>query len=226
MGRGVDRLGGLAARAAHRGHDGDSSAPVRPRTLAGRSVPDNRYGGSSVSRSKEVERLLDETTIRELLRRDYARLVDAVALTAGSVAAAEDAVQEALVRAWTSRDRIESPTAWIAVAAMNLARSAWRRSAAERRACERLTRPRPLAPADPERLDVERAVGALPLRQREVAVLRYFLQCDTRETAIALGVSEGTVKNSLAKARAALATALGDAGDPDELEVTTDGGRR
>ena len=184
MGRGVDRLGGLAARAAHRGHDGDSSAPVRPRTLAGRSVPDNRYGGSSVSRSKEVERLLDETTIRELLRRDYARLVDAVALTAGSVAAAEDAVQEALVRAWTSRDRIESPTAWIAVVAMNLARSAWRRSAAERRARERLTRPRPLAPADPERLDVERAVGALPPRQREVAVLRYFLQCDTRETAI------------------------------------------
>ena len=56
--------------------------------------------------------------------------------------------------------------------------------------------------------------------------LRYFLQCDTRETAIALGVSEGTVKNSLAKARAALATALGDEGDPDELEVTTDGGRR
>jgi len=174
-------------------------------------------------RSKEGDRLLDETTIRELLRTDYARLVNAVSLTAGSIAAAEDAVQEALVRAWTSRDRIESPTAWVAVVAMNLARSAWRRSAAERRARDRLEQPRSPTAADLERLDVERAVGALPRRQREVAVLRYFLQCDTRETATALGVSEGTVKNSLSKARAALAMTLGD---EDDLEVIPDGEHR
>lgn len=64
--------------------------------------------------------LLDDATIRELLRTDYGRLVNAVALVSGSFAAAEDAVQEAIVRAWTSRESIESPAAWVAVVAMNL----------------------------------------------------------------------------------------------------------
>ena len=167
--------------------------------------------------------------IRELLRTDYARLVNAVALTAGSMAAAEDAVQEALVRGWTARDRIDSPTAWVAVVAMNLARSSWRRMAAERRAHDRAGVDGYAAGdtglADPARVDVERAIALLPRRQREVAVLRYFLQCDTKETASALGVSEGTVKNSLAKARLALSTALRD-DDVNELEVAPDVERR
>jgi RNA polymerase sigma factor (sigma-70 family) len=59
-----------------------------------------------------------------------------------------------------------------------------------------------------DRVDVERALAGLPRRQRQISVLRYFLQLDTREVADALGVSEGTVKNSLSKARTALATSL------------------
>ena len=165
--------------------------------------------------------LLDDATIRELLKSDYPRLVNAVALVSGSFAAAEDAVQEAIVRAWTSRESIESPAAWVAVAAMNLSRSAWRRTFAERKARERLIEVAAVAanPSD-DRVDVARALADLPRRQREVAVLRYFLQLSTDETATALGVSIGTVKNSLAKARVSLATALRET---DDMEVTPDG---
>lgn len=156
--------------------------------------------------------MLDDTTIREFLRDDYPRLVNAVALLTGDVSAAEDAVQEALVRAWIRSDRgdvIESLPAWIAVAAMNLTRSRWRRVTAERRARARLASA--VARDDVrsvDRVDVERALAGLPRRQRQIAVLRYFLQMDTREVADALGVTEGTVKNSLSKARAALAVDL------------------
>ncbi len=156
--------------------------------------------------------MLDDTTIREFLRDDYPRLVNAVALVTGDVSAAEDAVQEALVRAWIRSDRgedIESLPAWVAVVAMNLTRSGWRRMTAERRARARLSSA--FASDDArsvERLDVERALAGLPRRQRQIAVLRYFLQLDTREVAEALRVSEGTVKNSLSKARAALAASL------------------
>ena len=50
---------------------------------------------------------------------------------------------------------------------------------------------------------------ALPRRQRECVVLRYFLDCSTAETADALGVSDGTVKQHLHRALAALGVALG-----------------
>ena len=155
--------------------------------------------------------MLDDTTIREFLRDDYPRLVNAVALLTGDLPAAEDAVQEALVRAWIRSDRgdvIESLPAWVAVVAMNFTRSGWRRVTAERRARALLASVVADDSRGVDRVDIQRALAGLPRRQRQIAVLRYFLQMDTREVADALGVSEGTVKNSLSKARDALAVTL------------------
>ena len=59
-----------------------------------------------------------------------------------------------------------------------------------------------------DRVEVERALAALPRREREVAILRYLLGFDTRATAGVLGVGEGTVKSSLSRARTHLADAL------------------
>ena len=69
--------------------------------------PSGEYGGGGV----------DDGTIRAFLLNDYARVVAAVTLASGSRAAAEDAVQEALVRAWTRTERgeqIESLAVWVA----------------------------------------------------------------------------------------------------------------
>jgi RNA polymerase sigma-70 factor (ECF subfamily) len=138
--------------------------------------------------------------------------VAGLTLMAGSRAAAEDAVQEAVARAWERSQRgdaIESLPAWVTRVAVNLSHSRWRRSRAEARGRERIGAPG--APADPdERLDVERAVAALPTRQREATVLRYYLGLDVAEVATALGVTEGTAKTTLFRARQALAAALGD----------------
>jgi RNA polymerase sigma factor (sigma-70 family) len=148
--------------------------------------------------------------------------VAAVALACGSRPAAEDAVQEALLRAWERSEKgedVESMDAWVTTVALNLARSGLRRLRSERRAKSRL---RDTAWADDHALgaersvDVERALATLPRRQREAVVLRYFLQLDTRETAAALKVNEGTVKSSLARARETLAGALGLEDEPEE----------
>jgi RNA polymerase sigma-70 factor, ECF subfamily len=115
----------------------------------------------------------------------------------------------------TGGETINSLPAWVTRAAVNLARSRLRRIRAEGRARERTPTKGPPVTED-VRLDVERALGMLPRRQREVTVLRYYLGYDVAETAATLGVSEGTVKTSLFRARKALAAALGE---PDDEET-------
>jgi DNA-directed RNA polymerase specialized sigma24 family protein len=50
---------------------------------------------------------VDEIALREFLHTRYRRLVAAVALVSGSRPAAEDAVQEALLRAWERSEKGE-----------------------------------------------------------------------------------------------------------------------
>jgi RNA polymerase sigma-70 factor (ECF subfamily) len=171
---------------------------------------------------------VDEPSIQEFLHTEYPRLVAAVTLASASRPAAEDAVQEALLRAWERSERgeeIESLTAWVTTVALNLSRSGFRRLRSERKARARLRGSgHAESPAlEVERaIDVERALDTLPRRQREAVVLRYYLQLDTGEVARALGINEGTVKSTLSRARAALARALG----ADESEEANDRGTR
>ncbi len=153
---------------------------------------------------------LDEASIQRFLKGDYARVVAAVTLACGSRLNAEDAVQEALRRAWErgqAGDVLDSPTAWIAVVAMNLARSGLRRKLAERRALDRLA---PLAGADlsEDTMEVMAAVRKLPRREREAIVLHYWLDMPVEEIGKQLGVSSGAVKNSLFRARRSLSRSL------------------
>ena len=161
---------------------------------------------------------LDDETIRDFLETSYPRLVAAVALVAGSRDAAEDAVQEALVRAWerAGTEDIHSLPAWVTRVSLNLSKSRWRRLRAEAKATERLGAAREQLQADP-RPDVERALRGLSRRQREVTVLRYYLAMDVSEIAGVLSITEGTVKTQLFRARRALAELLGD-GEQEEVD--------
>lgn len=142
-------------------------------------------------------------------------------LVSGSHAAAEDAVQEALARAWERSERgerIESLNAWVMRVALNLVRSGFRRLRAERRARERLGNAVAVREFDPKNVDLPRALAALPRRQREATVLRYYLDLDVGQVAAVLRVHEGTVKTTLYRARQALAAALGE----DDREEAND----
>jgi RNA polymerase sigma-70 factor, ECF subfamily len=172
---------------------------------------------------EEAHPLIDEAAIREFLATQYPRLVAAVTFVAGSRAAAEDAVQEALARAWERSqrgERIDSLGAWVTRVAMNLSRSRLRRLRAEMRARERIVAmaapERSIAALTGDRVDVERALAALPRRQREATVLRYYLGFDLAEVAEVLGVHEGTAKTTMFRARRALATTLGDRNEEEE----------
>ena len=55
---------------------------------------------------------------------------------------------------------------------------------------------------------IEDAVKALPARQREAFMLRYWEELDVSETAKVMGCSEGSVKTHCSRATHALAKAL------------------
>ena len=74
--------------------------------------------------------------------------------------------------------------------------------------------PRGRTTADTERLDrlkdLGRVLATLPIRQREVVVLRFLEGFDTAETAEILGCREGTVKAHLHRATLKLKEDLGN----------------
>jgi RNA polymerase sigma factor (sigma-70 family) len=104
---------------------------------------------------------------------------------------------------------------------MNLSMSRLRRLRIERRYAPRVAAAE-TAPAEAgaieDRLDVVAALSALPRRQREVTVLRYYLGLDVAEIARTLDLNPGTVKTSLFRAREKLAVALGEPPDPSDDE--------
>ena len=142
----------------------------------------------------------------------------------GSMAAAEDAVQEALARAWERSERgerIESLPAWVTRVAVNLSKSRLRRMRVEARHRDISEHQVPdgSGTASDTRIDVTRALADLPRRQREITVLRYYLGLNVAEIADTLELHEGTVKTSLFRARAALATALGESVEEENDHV-------
>ena len=124
----------------------------------------------------------------------------------GSREDAEDVAIEVLARASVRWKRIDrDPAPWITTVAVNLSLDMWRRS---RRA------PEPEAPrkidADVERrMEVSQALDRLPRRQRDTVVLRYFLDLTESETAAAMGVSVGTIKQHASRAMVSLRRELG-----------------
>ncbi|WP_224814899.1 RNA polymerase sigma factor [Hasllibacter sp. MH4015] len=127
----------------------------------------------------------------------------------GEDAAADDVVQEVFLRIHDGRMRADPRarlTTWLYRVAINSAREQARK---RRRVWGDAQAHDVLATiadptADPTRLDrlrdLGRALAALPLRQREVVVLRYFEGFDTAETAEILGCRQGTVKAHLHRA--------------------------
>jgi len=126
----------------------------------------------------------------------------AVLAAVGERQLAEDLVAEAFARAWASWSSVRrhpAPNAWVVRTALNTRISWWRR---RRREVGVPGVPEECAVADDVELDpaLLAVLRRLPKRQREVIVLRVFLDLDTRATAAALGTAEGTVRAHLSRA--------------------------
>ncbi|WP_370324563.1 sigma-70 family RNA polymerase sigma factor [Euzebya sp.] len=135
------------------------------------------------------------------------QLVGALVLLGHDWRVAEELAQEALVRTWQRWATIDHPRAFALRCATNLSRSWLRRRLAERRAY-RLVSADASTTSDPpdtaSAVAVRRAVAALPARQREAVVARYFADLSVVDAAEVMGCAAGTVKALTAQAIANL----------------------
>jgi RNA polymerase sigma factor (sigma-70 family) len=148
----------------------------------------------------------------ELVRR-YQHDARRTAAAVAGVAVADDAAQEAFVRAYgfLHRFRPGAPfRPWLLTVVANVARNQRRSASRWTRAVhasgERRTDRRVAASAEDEALRVQgggalrAAVDALPVRYRDVVSCRYLLELSEDETARMLGLARGTVKSRLSRA--------------------------
>jgi RNA polymerase sigma-70 factor, ECF subfamily len=116
----------------------------------------------------------------------------------------DDIVQDALLRAWQRWETFDpargTPSAWLLAITADTARKANRR----RRPILALSTFAAPASSKDATLDVERAVGRLSRRQRLAVDCYYFADLSVSETAAVMRCSVGTVKSTLADARARL----------------------
>ena len=142
---------------------------------------------------------MDREEFTSFYTASFPRLVGQLYAMTGDRAEAQDAVQEAFVRAWVHRGRIEKDRgaeAWVRVTAWRIAASRWRRGQEGIRLM--------LLAARPDRVAFVEALRRVPAEQRRALVLYHLVDLTVEQIAAETGVRPGTVKARLARGRAAL----------------------
>lgn len=171
--------------------------------MADMAAGDSRAGLSGVER---------DATLSALHREHYRSLVRLACVLLDELGAGEEVVQEAFVRVHHSWGQVDQPLTYLRATVLNLSRSRMRRRLVARRRVEPVVRPAMSAEEHvvllSDQQEVLDAVRALPRRQRECLVLRYYLELSEAEIAATLGISNGSVKSHSHRGLKALATRL------------------
>ncbi len=155
----------------------------------------------------------DADAFGELIARHHLSALRIATVVLGTATGADDAVQDAAVRAWRARSTIDADRnfkSWYLTVVTNTTRNSKR--ALRRRAALELRETRKevayLSGAQPEDTAIEsserravvRALNQMTTNDRTVLALRYFEHLSEQETAAVLGCRVGTVKSRQARA--------------------------
>ena len=150
------------------------------------------------------------TDFDEYVAARGADLLRTAVLLTGDHHKAEDLVQTALAKVWPRWERLveqpgPGPHAYVRKVMLTSYIAWWRRRWNGERPTDVLPEPEVSTSAPRvERVDLLRALAALPKGQRAVVVLRHVEDLSEAETAELLGCSVGTVKSQCSRALAAL----------------------
>jgi RNA polymerase sigma-70 factor (sigma-E family) len=152
--------------------------------------------------------------VTDLFREHHLELVRLAVVMTGDLATAEDVVQDAferLHRHWPSLRDPGRSLAYVRSSVLNGCRSVHRRAAVARKHAPRLagagadTGPEAAAA---DRCELAKALRSLPRRQREVLVLRYYVDLDIAEIASTLRIAPSAVRSNCTRGLATLGRTL------------------
>ncbi len=173
-------------------------------------------------RTAESGGWLSPEEFTEFYNASFRRLVGQLYAMTGDHAEAQDSVQEAFIRAWEHRrklDRDGAPEAWVRVTAWRIAMSRWRRARSGLRLLSAQPAPPAVAGPDPGRVALIEALRQVPTEQRRALVLYHLCDLTIEQIAAETGTSAGTVKSRLARGRANLADLLHDGSGQEVTSV-------
>jgi RNA polymerase sigma-70 factor (sigma-E family) len=156
-----------------------------------------------------------DQAVTALYSAHFRSLVRLAALLVRDVATAEEVVQDAFVAmhgAWRRLRQPDKALSYLRQSVVNRSRSVLRhRAVVEKYAPKGLPDAQSAengAMVELERSAVVKALSALPTRQREALVLRYYGDLSEAEIAQTMGISRGAVKSHTARGMAALRSVL------------------
>jgi RNA polymerase sigma-70 factor (ECF subfamily) len=161
--------------------------------------------------------MVDQREFDEFYLGTRLHLLRQLTMMTGDAEQAADVLQEAYARAWQRWGRVSSladPAAWVRTVAWRVAISQHRHSLVASDRLRRFFAPEAAVdrtPANDEVLDLRAALRLLSPEHRRALVLYEMCGLSIAQVASETGVAEGTVKSRLARARNALAAALGAA---------------
>jgi RNA polymerase sigma factor (sigma-70 family) len=206
------------------GHVAATAASVDAGAVAGLTPVDRalgRGGGAGAARDSADDAPTTQD-LAHIFRQHHGALVRLAMFLVHDLPTAEDVIQDVFARIQARPGASFEPggeLAYLRVCVINGCRSVHRRRAIIRRAGAGrglLDQETACASAEAEVIKAEErrrvleALAALPARRREVLVLRYYLGLSESQIAHTLGISQGTVKSTAARAIAALARQLGE----------------
>jgi RNA polymerase sigma-70 factor (sigma-E family) len=175
--------------------------------------------------------------VAALYGQHYRPLVRLAAVLVGDLATAEEIVQDSFVGLHSSWRRLadsERALPYLRQAVVNRSRSVLRHRVVADKVGPKMAPEVPGAPEEEmalaERSALVSVLRALPSRQREVLVLRYYADLSETQIAATMGISRGAVKTHTARAMSAVHAQVRRAADGaspepgDDAQPTGDGG--
>lgn len=145
----------------------------------------------TVTDTTDIGPAVNQDDFEAFHRAQWGSMVRLAWLLTGNREDAEDVVHDAFTQLHDRYGDLTAPEVYLRVVVTNVAQAVHRRRAVERRHA----RAEPESYFDPDIEEIWRQIRALPARQRQVLVLRFYLDMSVEQTAEVLQCPEGTVKS-------------------------------